>query len=178
MNGVFYLLAKSRSNWGFVKSQSFLGSCFGIPKQMEGNPYNSESLWNWLTGSKMFCFVPFCPLASLRRSNCILHYKSFLSLFLTITFHDQAICLPFSVIITLDKPPFCWAQQPETNSVFNIPAIVVVFLARLLVWKLFDMWSQSTLGFLVVVTDGELYVLYELRISEIVWEQGQHFLCG
>lgn len=84
-------------------------------------------------------------------------------------FITKAICLPFSVIITLDDPSFCPAQQSEANSAFNIPAIIVVFLAALLVWKLFDMWSQSALGFLVVVIDGEWYVLYESWISEIVW---------
>lgn len=51
--------------------------------------------------------------------------------------------------MTPDNPPFCRARQSETNSAFNIPAIVVAFLAPLLVWKLFDMWGQSALGFLL-----------------------------
>lgn len=71
----------------------------------------------------------------------------------------------------------CFAES-ETSSTFNIPAIVVVSLAPLLLCKLFDMWSQSTLGFFVVVIDGEWYAFYDLSMHEIVWEQGLHFLCG
>ena len=50
-----------------------------------------------------------------------------------VAFHDQAIWLPFSLIMTLDNPLLCWAQQSETHSAFNIPAIVVAFLAPLLI---------------------------------------------
>lgn len=38
------------------------------------------------------------------------------------------------------------AEGSTLNSDFNIPAIVVVFLARLLMWKQFGMWSQQRSG--------------------------------
>lgn len=50
--------------------------------------------------------------------------------------------------ITLLHPWFCWAQRFEANSAFNIPCIDVASLTPLLIWKLFDMWSQSAAGFL------------------------------
>lgn len=38
--------------------------------------------------------------------------------------------------------------------------------------------AKIALGFPVVGIDGEWCVLYEARLSENVWEQGLHFLCG
>lgn len=81
-------------------------------------------------------------------------------MFLAIKFHDQAICLPFSVKITPDNPPFCWVQRFGANSAFNIPAVDVAFFSPLLIWKLFDIWSQSAVGFLwwVLMENGIFFM--------------------
>lgn len=75
----------------------------------------------------------------------------------------KVMCRSFRVVTALDKPPFCLAQQFEVNSAFNIPAVVVAFIASWLAWKWFDMWSSLEVFVFVVVIAGECYVLFSIK---------------